>query len=255
MGSDNRHAAVRFVSPVYFVADGIKQETADAFDSLLQRIPQQGLFFGDHLLTFSKNIGFRLDDEFMAAVKKNVTLLTEQTIIWRTHILAWAAHTALRRRGDFVECGCYRGTSARILCDYLGFGSIAKYFYLYDLFEHRPDMPHNAQEFHGPGLFSEVSARFADLHNVRVIQGEIPSVLLTEAPEEICFLHVDLNNAPAELGAYHALFDRVVDGGMIVIDDYGWLRYREQKWAADDFFGSRGYLIAELPTGQGLIIK
>ena len=42
---------------------------------------------------------------------------------------------------------------------------------------------------------------------------------------------------------------------MIVLDDYGWSLYRAQKQAEDAFFAERGYLVLELPTGQGLVVK
>ena len=47
----------------------------------------------------------------------------------------------------------------------------------------------------------------------------------------------------------------MVDGGQILLDDYGWLTYREQKAAEDVFFGRYGVPVLELPTGQGLVVK
>lgn len=43
--------------------------------------------------------------------------------------------------------------------------------------------------------------------------------------------------------------------GAIVLDDYGWSVYREQKLLEDAWFAERGYQGLELPTGQGLVIK
>ena len=59
----------------------------------------------------------------------------------------------------------------------------------------------------------------------------------------------------AEIGALELLFDRLVPGAVVVLDDYGWIAYREQKAAEDPFFLARGYRVMELPTGQGLLIK
>ena len=51
-------------------------------------------------------------------------------------------------------------------------------------------------------------------------------------------------------------FDRVVSGGIIILDDYEWsLIYREQKQKEDQWFDKKQYRIFPLPTGQGLIIK
>ncbi|WYX25005.1 hypothetical protein WJ969_03245 [Achromobacter xylosoxidans] len=51
-------------------------------------------------------------------------------------------------------------------------------------------------------------------------------------------MHLDLNNAEAEIGALDMLFDRMVPGAVLILDDYGWLYYRAQKDAEDP--GLRG---------------
>jgi O-methyltransferase len=83
----------------------------------------------------------------------------------------------------------------------------------------------------------------------------VPDSLANAAPNKIAFLHLDLNNADAEVGALEVLFDRMVPGAIMVLDDYGWLAYEAQKIAEDDWLGKRGYRVLELPTGQGLLIK
>ena len=83
----------------------------------------------------------------------------------------------------------------------------------------------------------------------------MPDCLAEAAPDAIAFLHIDLNSPGAEIGALDALFDRVVTGGAIVFDDYGWHFFRRQKEAEDAFMAARGHRILELPTGQGLVIK
>jgi hypothetical protein len=68
-------------------------------------------------------------------------------------------------------------------------------------------------------------------------------------------MHLDLNSAAAEVAALERLYDRLVVGGYLVLDDYGWYAYRQQKAEEDPFFRSRGTTVLELPTGQGLVIK
>lgn len=83
----------------------------------------------------------------------------------------------------------------------------------------------------------------------------MPQVLDEVSPDKISFLHVDLNNAPAEIGTLERLFDRLSPGGVLVLDDYGWQAYRAQKLAEDPWLAERGYEVLELPTGQGLVFK
>lgn len=228
---------------------------AEALQQALNQIDIGGVFVGDNLFTFGKNLGFLHDPAFMQAFQAGARTDAERASIWRVHTLCWAARRALRVPGDFVECACYRGTSARIVCDYLGFGGIDKRYWLYDLFEHPKDAKHLIMKSHGNSLYEEVRERFADLANVTVTQGRVPGILQEVAPETIAFLHLDLNDAKPELAALEKLFDRVSPGGTIVLDDYGWLEYGQQKEAEDPFFAARGYSVLELPTGQGLVVK
>lgn len=108
---------------------------------------------------------------------------------------------------------------------------------------------------HGRKLHKLVKRRFADLPNVKVVKGRIPQSLEKRAPRKIAFLHLDLNDAASEIAALELLFERVVPGGLIVLDDYGWQHYRKQKDAEDRFFAAHGLRVMELPTGQGLVLK
>lgn len=108
---------------------------------------------------------------------------------------------------------------------------------------------------HGPQLYDQVRERFKDYPNVRLVKGFLPDVLVGASPEKIAWLHLDLNQATAEIACLEALFDHVVSGGIIILDDYEYLYYRAQKLAEDEWFGERGYKVFPLPTSQGLVIK
>lgn len=215
-----------------------------------------GSFAGDNLIVMGHNLSFLTDEPFMTAFHKHVETDVERGIIWRMATVAWGAFNAKRLQGDMVECACYKGITARIVSDYVDLASQPdRKYYLYDLFEHDASMPHHHMPEHGETLFEQVKARFSDLPNVVVTQGRVPDSLSQASPEKIAFMHLDLNNVDAEIGALEALFDRMVPGAILVLDDYGWLGYRPQKLAEDAWFAARGYKVLELPTGQGLVIK
>jgi O-methyltransferase len=214
-----------------------------------------GIYAGDQLFTCHRNLSFLDDDRFMDAYNTQTEDAVEQAILWRTDTLVWAARNALKIEGDFVEAGCYKGTSARIICDTLNFADLDRQYYLYDLFVHDASMPHHSMPSHGDGLYQAVVNRFASVPNARVIKGAIPGSFSQGLPEKIAFMHIDMNNAQAEVATLDVLFERMVPGAVLILDDYGWQYYREQKVAEDAFFAARGYHVMELPTGQGMVIK
>lgn len=105
------------------------------------------------------------------------------------------------------------------------------------------------------GLFESVRKRFEKYSNMHVVKGFLPGALEQTIPERISFLHVDLNSAQAEQKSLEFLFPRIIDGGVIVLDDYEWLVFDKQKTFHGHFFHARGVKVMELPTGQGLVIK
>jgi hypothetical protein len=227
----------------------------DGIQTALNALAPAGIFTGDNLFAFGRNLSFLDDNQFMSAFYNNSYDDIEKSVIWRRYVLCWAARQCLKHDGDFVEAACYKGLTAKMICEYTNFGTTDKNYYLYDLFEHSVEMDHHAMPEHGVHLHEEVKNRFLLYKNVKVIKGCVPDILMEHAPEEISFMHLDLNGAEAELGALNVLFEKVVRGGIIILDDYGWLAYRAQKEAEDPFFEERGYRVLELPTGQGMVIK
>lgn len=217
--------------------------------------PQSGIYAGDNLFTYQRNLSFLDDEPFMAAWRRHAGDAVEKAILWRTAILLGGVRNGLKLEGDFVECGCYKGTSVRILCDTVDFATVDKRYFLYDLFEYDEATMANGMPEHGASLYESVRRRFADLPRVVVTQGRVPAVLQSVAPEKIAFMHLDMNSAAAEVGALEMLWDRMVPGALLVLDDYGWEGYRAQKLAEDAWLGARGFHVIELPTGQGMVIK
>lgn len=219
---------------------------------LLGAVSESGVLSADSLVVWHRNLGFLDDEAFVSAWQKETRPGFERGIIWRTAILVWAARQALRREGDFVECGCYAGTSMRIVIDAVGLRE--REVYLYDLFEHDPSMLHHAMPEHGPELYARVRERFAADPNVTVIRGPVPESFAQGAPEKVAFAHIDMNNARSEIAALDALESRLSPGAVIVLDDFGQLYYQEQHLAHREWFAKRGVPILESPTGQGVVI-
>ena len=215
-----------------------------------------GSHFADNFFTWGRNNSMFDDAEFVTAWSNNAESDVDRAIVWRRYVLSCAAYHCVQLQGDFVECGAYKGVGIKTVIDYLGGPKFEKTFWGYDLFEHDASMAHHAMPDHGPQLYGRVQAKFADYANVKLVKGRIPDVFHGNSPDKVAYLHIDLNEAPAEIAALEHLFDRVVPSGMIILDDYEWAgEYRAQKLAEDPWFDARGYRVMPLPTGQGLVIK
>jgi hypothetical protein len=64
-----------------------------------------------------------------------------------------------------------------------------------------------------------------------------------------------MNVVAPEIAAGTYFWDKLVTGGVIVLDDYGWKSHEEQQQAWDAFAADRNTSVLLLPTGQGLILK
>ena len=257
---------------------GNAQAAARIFDAVLSQTVaphHHSLFWGDRLLTLDKSAAFREDPRFAAAMR-DVSSDTGATqyvspdgISWRLSTLVWAARNALNIPGDFVECGVYKGDMSWVITELVDLASAKRTFYLYDTFEgfspkysSEDDFPLAPQFYHiadrgynVPHLYESVCKRFSEKPYVKVIKGVVPDIILETSPNQIAFMHIDMNSAAPEVGALELLFDRVALGGMVIFDDYGWFLHKKQKDAEDRFMAERGQEILELPTGQGLLIK
>jgi hypothetical protein len=214
-----------------------------------------GVYQGDNFFTWCRNNSLFSDQAFLQAWQSNVTNVSDEAIAWRRYVLACAAHHCVQLEGDFAECGVYIGTGIKTVMDYLGGPAFPKTFWGYDTYDYNPVEGH-AFEGQQEGMYDKVRERFRDYPQVRLVKGLIPESFEQGAPQKIAYLHIDLNNAQGELAALEVLFDRMVSGAILILDDYEWSGiYRPQKAAEDPWFEQRGYRIMPLPTGQGLVFK
>jgi hypothetical protein len=102
--------------------------------------------------------------------------------------------------------------------------------------------------------YEDVKITFAEF-NTNIIRGSIPDTLPLAQTNSICFISIDMNCVAPEISAAEYFWNKLVKGGIMLLDDYGWPHHMEQKLAFDDFAKQKNCQILSLPTGQGLIIK
>jgi hypothetical protein len=226
-------------------------------------VPNAEVFVGEGLATWLKTPPFSRDAKFMELAEKDFEIAPSGISNWHWNLMMvlCAAQQARALPGDFVELGVYKGHTTKFLAEYLGFDGWSKRWWLYDTFDGVPadqqDPGRNitAASYGLAFSYEEVRDRFAPWSNITVTKGRVPEVLAEVCPDAVAFMHIDLNNATAEVAALDALYDKLVPGGVIVFDDFLWQSSNSQREAETAWFGARGLTVFPLPTGQGLFVK
>ena len=217
------------------------------------------------------NHDFMINHEFLNAYKRGVQAAqVDYNWQWRVHIGLWAARSAMRISGDFVECGVNRGFMSSAIMEDLKWSSTGRIYYLLDTFhglderfisekEKQGGAPEKNSKAIETGYYTNnpqsVEKNFSEWSNVKIIVGSIPETLPQITSKKIAFLHIDLNCSPPEIATLEFLWNRLETGGIVLLDDYAYYGYQLQKEGVDDWAVQKKVPVASLPTGQGLIIK
>jgi O-methyltransferase len=219
-------------------------------------------FVADGMATWLKTLPFAEDAKFQQLADKHSGLLPIANWHWNLSVALWAVQACKPLKGDYIELGVFKGHTTLFCAEYVGFADWDRRWWLYDTFEGIPKDQQapgweaiNKRTYEGKYSFEEVRDRFASIPNIVVKKGRVPEVLLEECPDTIAFLHIDLNNAPAEIGALELLFDRMAPGGVILFDDYCWATTKAQHDAEKIWFAKRDLHVLPLPTGQGIFVN
>lgn len=216
-------------------------------------------FFGGRMAT-CHNADFLTEQRFQHAYRYALGR-GNYGYAWHIKIFCWAVQQATGLDGDFVECGTNRGSSVAAALEYVGWNNRkGKIFYLFDTFSgvvKEQVTSADKGSFHNRYVecYDEVNNYFSNYTGVKLVRGVIPESLADVKIDKVAFLHLDLNCATPEKAALEYFWPRMVTGGIILLDDYGWRGYENQKMAHDEFALSVGHEVLPLPTGQGMIIR
>ena len=211
------------------------------------------------------NCDFIDDDKFKISYQAavNTNPWPGFTLQWRVYIVCYFADLVKELQGDFVECGVNTGAYAKAVINYVKFNDLQKTFFLLDTFdglvsnqlkenERKAGLENYLSQY--KNVYESVVETFKE-DNVNIIKGAVPDTLPKCNATQIAFLSIDMNCVEPEIAAMEYFYDKVVIGGVIIIDDYGFPQHIEQKKAHDAFALKKGINILALPTGQGVIIK
>lgn len=159
----------------------------------------------------------------------------------RFYTLVQLFRESLPLEGMVAECGCFRGLSSYLLCSTLkgADGSFNGHGYrIFDSFmglsapqpedtiaETGPD----AEEIRGTARagrlaasLEHVKAALSPFPRIEYFPGWIPEAFPDEPGARYRFVHVDVDLHQPTRDSLEYFFSRMVPGGIIVCDDYGW---------------------------------
>jgi len=231
---------------------------------------QGPLTYNQDGLATRHNVDFLRDPRFVEACRVGMEGARPGTHVeWRIHVALWCASQAALLDGDFVECGVHTGILSAAVMSWLEFGRHApRKFYLFDTWAGIPEeqvseeerrlgvLEMNRKYQDGDRLHGDVVRKFSRWPNAVIVRGRVPeSLQAMAAVERVAYASIDMNVAAAEMGAAEFLWPRLVPGGLMLLDDYGWSAHAQQKKAWDEWAGRSRVMILALPTGQGIIQK
>lgn len=163
--------------------------------------------------------------------------------------------------GDLAECGCYVGTSAFFIAQASQHGTL----YLFDSFQglsHPNVADHGTTDDVLPWSAGDLSTDEATLRrnlsrydSIEVLPGWIPERFGEVMDRQFRVVHIDVDLYQPTRDSLEFFYPRLVQGGVIVMDDYGFATCPGATRAAHEFSSHHGAGVLHLATGQGVITK
>ncbi|HTX99639.1 MAG TPA: methyltransferase domain-containing protein [Bacteroidota bacterium] len=195
-----------------------------------------------------------IDKDFQHAMASvPFTLVDKQ----RCFMLYQFALQSLRLEGHVAEVGVYKGGTAKLIASLLH-GS-QKMLHLFDTFDGMPETDPD-RDLHHKGDFADTSLEGVQRvvgtgEGVRYYPGFFPGTAGPIEPYRFCFVHIDVDIYRSVLDSCDFFYPRMVKGGVMVFDDYGFESCPGAKQAVDQFFSDKDERPWYLPTGQCVVIK
>ncbi|MEV0118991.1 TylF/MycF/NovP-related O-methyltransferase [Streptomyces sp. NPDC050844] len=176
--------------------------------------------------------------------------------------------------GDIVECGVWRGGSMQACAKtLLAAGDTERDLYLFDTYEGMT--PPTEEDLRRDGKSAEellevqgkdrpiwavaslddVKSGFAKVpypeERIHYVQGKVEDTVPREAPEKISILRLDTDWYASTQHELEHLYGRLVSGGVLLIDDYGY--WQGSRQAVDEFLDKTGERLLLLRMDEGRI--
>ncbi len=161
--------------------------------------------------------------------------------------------------GDLVELGVYKGGSAKFL-SYLAMKICShKNLFLLDSFKGLPEINPKYDilkkgDF-GETNFDTVKAFLRNCNNIEILNGFFSNTLHKLQDKLFCFVHIDVDIYSSITECCEFFYPRMINGGIMIFDDYGCVRTPGAKIAVDNFFKDKIEAPIYLPSGHSIVYR
>lgn len=174
-------------------------------------------------------------------------------VLWRTLL------QASRLSGAVLECGVFRGGTALLVADTLRADGPDRPIHLFDTFEGMPQTESGIDRFQrgdlGTTSVDRVRALLSPYPSVRIHAGFIPDTFAGLEIDRVAWAHVDVDIYRSVLDCIEFVYPKMVPGGCMVFDDYGFPSCASARRAVDEAFAATPEVPLVLPTGQCVVFK
>jgi O-methyltransferase len=208
--------------------------------------------------------------QFGSVLSTGIDIHKVDSLLWRHWIVSYATKHALKfAKSDnfiFVECGVGDGMSIFYTLREISTDSKIcekSKIHLFDSWGPMKKEDLLESELGSEDRYSELELN-ATQNNLKEYddliiyhKGYIPKIFdeNPESPDSIIYMHIDLNSTKPTIDSLEYFFPRLVSGGVILFDDYGWNNHKDTKHAVDNFFKDKSGSLLHLPTGQAIFYK
>jgi O-methyltransferase len=198
-----------------------------------------------------------IDEVVRKMTRRNVRSLVNKD---RLHIIKQSLSNCNHKSGEVWEAGVYQGGSASLICQLLRKDSKNQTAVrLFDTFEGMP-VTDKSHDLHKKGDFGDTSLEavrslVGDDDFIKYHPGLVPETFLGLEKSVIKFAHIDLDIYHPIKASCEFIWPRLIQGGVIIFDDYGFSTCPGAREAVDGFFQKIGMQPLVLPTGTAIIYK
>lgn len=173
----------------------------------------------------------------------------------RSFMLYQLARYANRKKGEIAEVGVFKGGTGKLIAK----SCPNKIIHLFDTFSGLPKGDPSIEHFEEGGFsetsFESVQEFFKDCDNVVFHPGFFPDTADAIKDKSFCLVYIDADIYQSIKDCLEFFYDKMVLGGIMLFDDYGWERCPGVKKAMTEFLIDKDEVPIMTARYQCMLIK